>query len=259
MEFEFLGVLRARVAGGDVIDLGPPKVRVLLAVLLARAGEFVPREVLCDAVWVGKRPNNPQNALQINAHRLRRLLDEPARISCLAGGYRLAVRDGELDGHRFADLVRGARAARKAGDLGSAGDLLRTALSLWRGTPFGEFHDVDLLRIESEAFTEQWIAAQEELAELDLALGRHAEVAVRLRGLVAAHPYREHAHELLMLALVRSGCPGESLRHYHRLHRRLAAELGADPSIGLRKLHQRILLEDPALLESHDAPFTAAG
>lgn len=250
-----MGVLRAQVAGGDVVDLGSPKVRVLLAVLLAGAGEVVPREVLCDSVWVGKRPHNPHNALQINAHRLRRLLDAPGRLSCSAGGYRLAVDDGELDGHRFAELLRRARVARERGNLRSAGDLLGAALALWRGRPFGEFGDVDLLRIEAEALTEQWIAAQEELAELDLLLGRHAEAAVRLRGLVAEHPYRERAHELLMFALVRSGCPGESLRHYHLLRARLAAELGADPSIRLRQLHQRILLEDPALLESHHTPF----
>jgi DNA-binding SARP family transcriptional activator len=249
VEFELLGTLRARAVDGELIDLGPPKVRALLAILLARADEFVPKEVLCESLWIGRRPHNVHNALQINAHRLRRLLDEPDRLTCRAGGYRLAVRAGEVDRQRFEDLVCRARAVRDAGNIRPAGDLLRQALLLWRGRPFGEFPDVNLLTIESQALTEQWIAAQEELAELDLADDRQAGVLEGLRLLVAEHPYRERAHELLMRALVRAGCPGEALRHYNLLRGRLADELGTDPSVRLRQLHQRILREDPTLLD----------
>jgi DNA-binding SARP family transcriptional activator len=248
VEFDLLGTLRVRAAGGGAIDLGPPKPRALLAVLLTRAGEVVPRTTLYESVWPSKRPLNPRNALQINAHRLRMALDDQARITCCAGGYQLSVRPGEVDWHRFRDLVSRSRSLRDAGRPKAAIDLLRRALSLWRGTPFGEFDDVYLLRTESQAMTEQWITAHEELAELELVLGGHAGVVPRMRALTAEHPYRERAHELLMHALIRSGCPGEALRQYHALSERLAVDLGTDPSFRLRRLHHRVLVEDPTLI-----------
>lgn len=222
-----------------MVALAHRKVRTLLAVLLTHAGECVPMTVLYDSMWPCGLPRNPRNAVQINVHRLRRLLGDPDRITCFAGGYRLAVREGELDRHRFEDLVS---RSHEAGDVVRAAELLRQALALWRGRPHGEFGDVEVLRIEAQAMTERWLGVQEELAVHELALGSHAEVAVRMRALTAEHPFRERAHELLMHALVQTGCPGEALRQYDLLRRRLAADLGADPSAGLRRLHRQLLV-----------------
>lgn len=248
MDFGIFGPLRVTTPDGPV-DLGSTKLRTLFAVLLARPNEIVPYSQLADAVWSAAPPKRVKNALHVSVHRLRKLLGDPARIVHRAGGYTADVRVGELDSQLFEQFVREARTARGAGRQETARQLFRTAVKLWRGKPFAEFDDVDLLQVEARLLTERYVMALEELAELDLALGHTADVVAGMSVLTGEHPFRERAHELLMLALVRSGSPGESLRHYERLREHLATDLGTDPSDRLRRLHQRILVEDPELLE----------
>ncbi|WP_084580304.1 BTAD domain-containing putative transcriptional regulator [Kutzneria sp. 744] len=50
-----------------------------------------------------------------------------------------------------------------------------------------------------------------------------------------------------MLALYRNGRQAEALAHYESLRARLAGELGADPGVHLRQMHQRILTANPVL------------
>ena len=60
--------------GAEVV-LGPRQQRTTLAVLLLRAGSYVPIEELVDAVWDTSPPASAVNSLRIYVHRLRRLLD----------------------------------------------------------------------------------------------------------------------------------------------------------------------------------------
>ena len=50
-----------------------------------------------------------------------------------------------------------------------------------------------------------------------------------------------------MLALYRSGRQAEALDAYVAARRRLVDDIGVEPSAELRKLHERILRQDPAL------------
>src|SRR5262249_56434679 len=61
----------------------------------------------------------------------------------------------------------------------------------------------------------------------------------------------------LMLALYRSGRQSDALLHYQRIRRRLADELGSDPSPPLRHLHQQLLTADP-VLDRYDRPAATA-
>ena len=54
-----------------------------------------------------------------------------------------------------------------------------------------------------------------------------------------------------MLALYRSDRQADALRAYGRLRRRLAEELGLDPSAKLQRLEQQIICGDPALRPDH--------
>ena len=241
MEFHVLGALRLYVAGQAVEPAGHLQ-RVLLAVLLSRAGEAVGVDVLTDAMWDGRPDPRAQQRLQGHVHKLRRALDDPARLSFGPAGYRLAVRGGELDAHRFGELVDHATAA---GDPARRAELLRQALELWRGSPFDGL-DVPLLADEARRLTDRRLTALELLYEAELAAGRHTTAIAELAALVREHPLRERLTWLLMTALHRDGRQAEALDAYRATRATLVEELGLDPGPELRELEQRILGGEPA-------------
>ncbi|WP_143666602.1 AfsR/SARP family transcriptional regulator, partial [Streptomyces reticuliscabiei] len=91
--------------------IGSVKVRTLLAALLLEPGRVVPVETLKDALWGGAPPASAQASLHNHVARLRRLLDDPARLRAVPPGYLLRVGPGELDVHVFHAHVERARAA----------------------------------------------------------------------------------------------------------------------------------------------------
>ena len=68
----------------------------------------------------------------------------------------------------------------------------------------------------------------------------------KLEGLVIAHPMREPLAGLLMRALHASGRRGAALEVYEQTRKRLADQLGVDPSAELAALHLEILRDEPA-------------
>ena len=249
--FALLGPLAATVDGVPV-DVGGPRQRLLLAVLLDRRNTVVPRPRLIAALWDDEPPDSAEAALHNAVSQLRRTL-EPARASgepprvleTHAGGYLLRVAEGSVD----ADVVRGLRAeaaqAAEAGRTAGAADALERALGQWRGETLGDLSAPAARAIATE-FDELRVDIQEDLADLQLALGRHRDVATRLGPLVHAHPLRARLREQLMLALYRAGRPQEALAAYRDGYREFAA-LGLEPDPGLRQLERAIIAQDPAL------------
>ena len=91
------------------------------------------------------------------------------------------------------------------------------------------------------------MAALESRLEADLALGRHRDVVSELEALIGQHPLRERLRSQHMLALYRSGRHAEALASYQIFRRKLADELGIEPSASLRELERQILQQDPSL------------
>ncbi len=76
------------------------------------------------------------------------------------------------------------------------------------------------------------------------------------------HPYRERLRGQLMLALYRTGRQAEALAAYRAARSALVDELGIEPSVELRQLHEAILVQDGALLQTdpgQTAPPPGAG
>ena len=173
-------------------------------------------------------------------------------------GYLLRVEPGALDLQRFESLLDRGRELLAEGAAAEAGELLREALGLWRGSPLAEFEYEAFARNEIGRLEELRLAALELRLEADLALGRHAEVVGELEGLVRDHPLRESFARLLILALYRAaGRPTRSPPTRTRA-RGCVDELGLDPGQALQQLEKQILLQDPALdLPAADRPPTA--
>lgn len=135
IDYRILGPLEVS-ANGRLIEIGGPKLRALLVILLLRANESVPRDVLLHELWGDEPPIGAQHSLDVYVSRLRKSLSAVAAgpvVVTRPGAYSLLLVDDQLDARRFEDLVGQGRAALAANAPGQAAEKLRAALELWRG------------------------------------------------------------------------------------------------------------------------------
>ena len=241
MDFRLLGPLEV-TRDGRVLQLGRAKERALLAVLLLHANQVVSSDVLTDRLWGDDPPATAGKALQVYVSRLRKALGADA-LATRAPGYFVRVAPGQLDLHRFEELVTQAHGAEPT----TASVLLREALSMWRGAPLADFAYETFAQAEIARLEELRLGAIEQRIEADLALGRQSELVAEVERLVTEHPLRERLRGQLMLALYRSGRQAEALAVYQDGRSRLDDELGLEPSESLKQLQRQILAHDPAL------------
>lgn len=252
IEHRVLGPLEVW-AEGRPIDLGGRKQRLLLAVLLAHANHRVSTGRLVEALWGERAGGGAAHTLRVHVANLRKTLEPHHRpgaawkaIETIEDGYRLRVDHGAFDRERFVGLADEGRALLREG-VATAADVLREALALWRGDPYGELGSEAALEAEVVRLAELRLLAVEDRIDADLSLGRHQELVAELRDLVDLHPYRERLRGLLMLALYRAGRQAEARRAFRSLERVLGEELGLEPSPEVKELEERILLQDPSL------------
>ncbi|MEY2248272.1 BTAD domain-containing putative transcriptional regulator [Streptomyces sp. BF23-18] len=252
VRFAVLGPVRAW-RGEREVDVGAPQQRAVLAALLLRRGRPVMLGELLDAVWGEEPPTAAVSVVRTYVSRLRKGL-EPERAAAAAprvivsvgDGYAIRIPEGALDLGVFERRVTEARKLRAAGDPSAAVELLRAALAGWRGAALAGVPG-PLAGSEGSRLDEQRLAALELRLDVDVELGRHAEVIAELVSLAGKFPLREGLCRLLMLALYRSGRQAEALAAYRGTRGTLVAELGIEPGAPLKDLHERILAADPSL------------
>lgn len=238
IEFRVLGPLEI-LDEGEPVAVGGRKQRMVLAMLLLEAGRVVSSERLIDAIWGEEPPRTATTSLQNSISRLRKQLGPDALIT-KPPGYQLNIEPEQLDlarCRRWLDEARGAEPARR-------GELLRSALALWRGTALDEFAHEPFARAEVASLEELRLTVIEQRIEADIAAGRHLEVVGELEALVAGYPLREQFRAQLMLALYRAGRQADALRYYQEGRKTLVEELGLEPSPALQSLHGAILRQD---------------
>lgn len=241
MRYRVLGPITAHGEDGP-LRLGGPKRCTVLAALLLNANRVVPEERLINLVWGEQPPSTARGGLQVHVSELRALLGKDVVVR-RSNGYLIRVEPGELDLHVFDEAVAQARTDFAAGNREAAAEGLRFALDLWNGPPLSGVTDA-LATSEEPGLEERRLAAVEELFEVELATGRHAQQIGQLRQIADEHPFRERIQAQLMLALHRCGRTPEALHVYSETHRRLVEELGIEPGQQLQELHQRILSGD---------------
>src|SRR5262245_2378871 len=248
MEFRILGPIEV-VDGDRIVSLPRLKQRALLALLLLRPGRMIATDRRPEARWGGRRPLTARNALQNNVSQLRKALGSQVLLT-RPPGYLLDVEPARIDLGRFDLLVAQARASHSDRERAS---LLREALALWRGEPFGDLVDEPFTLVERPGLLDRRLFAQQDLIDTELALGRHATVVGELEALIDAHPYDERLYGQLMLALYRAGRRADALAAFARARDALD-ELGLEPGPELKERQRAVLTPDPALLAGAAAP-----
>ena len=248
VEFRVLGSLEHGSADAPT-QLGGPKQRAVLAILIKNVGRLVSTDVLTDAVWGENPPGSVRSSVHTYISNLRVVIG--GTIERTGPGYRLQVSPDVIDAVVFEHLVDQARAS-----LGSspdrAAETLRDALSLWRGRPYADLIDVPGLQDEIRRLEALRLLAVESRVDADLANGRHAAVIGELEALASEFPLREGFRSRHMIALYRAGRQAEALRAYATTREYLADELGIEPTPELRELEERILVHDAQLLSPRD-------
>jgi DNA-binding SARP family transcriptional activator len=240
--FRVLGPLEV-VNGGRPVPVPPGKQRVVLAALLLRANRTVSITDLTDQLWDGAAPFDSRGAVQKYVMRLRQALSgTDVSIQTEPDGYRIELLPGQLDLDRSDALVHQGRRAAEQGDDRAASAALADALQLWRAVPpLTNVASPALHRNEVPRLVERYLQALELRIDVDLRLGRHAELSEELIGLVLSYPLRERFWAQWMRALHATGRQGEALEAYREVTRLLADELGIDPGPELRAAHEQIL------------------
>jgi DNA-binding SARP family transcriptional activator len=248
VEYRILGPLEV-VDEGAPVALGRLKERLVLAILLLHANEFVARERLIDELWGESPPPTARKAVNVYVSLLRKALTRNGRdpIATADGGYRIEVGADELDVAHMQQLLATAREHAAAGELEAAVELLRKALDLWRGPTLAGLLLESHGRDEIAQLDELRLTALMDRIDGDLALGRHEQVLGELQVLVGEHPLRERFRAQQMLALYRAGRQAEALEAYQQAREVLVEELGIEPSPALQRLQQGILRHDPSL------------
>jgi DNA-binding SARP family transcriptional activator len=234
LEIRLLGNIDVRV-NGESLHLSSVKQRSILCLLARTANRIVPTTELEDELWFGSPPATAASALRVHVSGLRAAL-APAQSDCRivqsGRGYRLDVVSECIDVFRFAIAAESMYSA-------SLPDLNDT-VALWRGEPF-DGADSPRLREYAEHLNRLMIELTERRFELQLEAGQHHDITEALADAVRAHPYRERLVAHHMVALYRCGRQTESLAEFEECRRRLAEELGLQPSPQLTALQLQIL------------------
>ncbi|WP_433245792.1 tetratricopeptide repeat protein [Streptosporangium sp. CA-135522] len=239
VRFAVLGPVTVSAAGRPV-PAAAPRRQAVLAYLLLHPRTVISADRLIGAMWGVTPPDTARAQLQSAIAAIRQVLRTAGAGEILqtrTAGYILLTEPDQVDLEVFTRQVAAPDADAEQ---------LRAALALWQGEPLAgltaDFVDQARTRLQQRR-----LAVVERLVELELAMGRHAELVDTLTAELAEHPLRERLCGQLMLALYRSGLQTDGLNVARSFRERLADQQGLDPSRSFLALEQSILRADQSL------------
>ena len=244
------GGTRIQLCGRLVVELDGRRVdsdlpgrqgRLLFAYLTATRARRSTRDELVTALWPEGPPDAADTSLAALLSKLRRALG-PASLDG-KGEVRLALApDAWVDVEAAGSGVHRAESAVALGRWTDAWAPARTALYVAnRGLLPG--YDAPWIEERRRWLEDVRLRALECVGTVGLRMGGTELAAAERAGraLVAAAPFRESGHRLLMEALAAQDNGAEALRAYDRLRILLREELGVAPGTATQQLHRHLL------------------
>jgi DNA-binding SARP family transcriptional activator len=219
LRFTVLGPVRAWRADTE-LDLGSRQQRLMVALLLAHAGQFVSVAEFVDLLWGAEPPARAVNVIHRHIGAMRRLLEPqlPPRsvgrfLERRHGGYRLPV---ESDLIAFRGLVERARARAEHDGPAAALPTYIEALGLWRGRCAAGLEAAAALHPAFASVDRERTVVAREAADAALSAGAVQSVLGPLREAAERDPYDEPLQARLILALAIDGKQAEAVAMYRR-------------------------------------------
>lgn len=243
LKVRILGPLRIR-RGDEVLEageLGGPKPRQVLEILLLNLGTAMSKDRLSDVLWAGQPPAEALPTLESYVSVLRRHLQpgqgKSGPLRTVTGGYVLDPAFVDLDVSRFSELLRRASTCEPVKAL----QLLEEALGLASAPLLGDELTAPWAEEARGDHEHRVCRARAQAAGLALSL-HQPERAVRwAREALAGDLLNESAWSSLVLGLEDSGQPLEALKAFEQCRRTLHREMGCTPGEALRGAHDRLL------------------
>jgi DNA-binding SARP family transcriptional activator/tetratricopeptide (TPR) repeat protein len=234
-----LGPIRV-IVDGRVLSVPRAQTRGILALLALQPGRPLSHEAIVEAMWAGAAPSRARAQVHSALSVIRGQLAKAGQAEVVEStrfGYRLALGPMDVDIGQFDSLTADAE---REGDPSRAANLWRQALGLFHGEPLADAAG-GYVAASRAGIDERRLLAIEKLADVELRLGKHANVAAELAPMLTAYPYRERLRGRVMLALHGSGRQAEALSLYHAYRRELSEKDGLDPGQELAELAVQIL------------------
>jgi SARP family transcriptional regulator, regulator of embCAB operon len=238
-----LGALEVR--RGDVVlgphQLGGPKARQILEILLLHRGVPVSKGRLIELLWGGAAPVAAVSTLESYVSVLRRCL-QPGRgkagaLKTTTGGYFLDTSMIDVDMARFDTLLRRSGSCPPA----QAYRCLCEALSLASAPLLGNELLPEWAEAERRLHGSRVAAAMVQAAFMALDLGLVSEAVDWSQRVLDADELNEAAWTSMILALEQGGHPVSGLRAYERCRLVMDRELGCSPGPVLQRAQERLL------------------
>jgi len=244
-EIRLCGPVMVDVSGRR-LDAGLPgrQGRLLFAYLVLNRTRGCPRDELIDVLWPEGPPAAADSALSALLSKLRRALG-PGVLSGRSE-LRLHLEPVRVDIETSAAAIVEAEAAMESGDHPRATERARSALSTdlqtflpdteggWAAEQRRELETIRLRGLE--------LLAEAGLRQGGRELGAAEQAA---RAAIAAAPFRESSHRLLMEVHEAAGNPAEALRAFEELRSLLREELGTTPGPAAMAVFERVLRGEP--------------
>jgi DNA-binding NarL/FixJ family response regulator/DNA-binding SARP family transcriptional activator len=238
-----MGPLRIR-RGDEILEpgeLGGPKPRQILEILLLSLGTPVSKHRLIDVLWAGRPPAEALSSLESYVSVLRRHLQpgqgKAGPLRTVTGGYMVDPALVDLDVSRFNNLLSQASRCKPTEAL----KLLREALGMASAPLLGD--ELQASWAEEERSNHELRVRQTRTLAAELALSLHEpdRAVAWAREALSGDHLSERAWSCLVLGLEESGQPVEALRAFEQCRRTLDREMGCSPGDSLRAAHARLL------------------
>lgn len=247
LEIRLLGRFVVRTGGIEIpaSAFGGRLTRVLVRLMVSQRGRFFAKDFLADALWGDRLPADPAGNLEVLVSRARRALGDPTMILTGPNGYAFADNDRcAVDIDTVRSKVLAGRTRLAVGEMESALEVFRDAVDAWAGEPLPEDAYAEWAQEPRTEMYRLQLEALEGGGEAAIAVGDPDQAVQWAEMALAREPLRERSHLLFVRALATAGDQAGALRAFDTFRRRLAEELGLDPSADARELQARILRGD---------------
>jgi DNA-binding SARP family transcriptional activator len=189
MRVNVLGPVQVFADDGSAVRFRQHKQRQVLAVLALHSRQPLGTELIVDMIWGDGAPAHANTAVRGYVRDLRR--------AGLAGrlvrddGYRLELRDRELDSADFLGHAGWSAPLAWSRDPRAALEALTTALGLWRTPPLADIPDTGPMSAIRRRLLEEHRTAVDSLVDVRISLGQHVTVIGELTQRTAERPDHE--------------------------------------------------------------------
>src|SRR5215472_3992135 len=231
--------LLSRVSYGG-LEITGSRLQGLLALLAEDPHVGCSASRLVDALWPDGLPEHPVKALQVLVSRARTRLG-PGVIVSTPGGYRLSLREDQIDASAVLLSASESEKRSRAGDHLAALRHAEAGLALCEGAADWGAGDGDPLSALRAARVPAYRSLLRARALALSRLGRRAEAARRLGELIERSPRDEEVLAELLRCEAATAGPAAALARYADYRQRLRDELGSDPGPALQGVYQELL------------------